>query len=312
MKVIISSPYATQSLHGNTISAMRIAGILEESGHDVEVIQSGNSIPKGAGALIALHARKSHTSILAMKQQCPESKIILYLTGTDLYGDIPEGCPLAIESLSIADAIVVSQDASFNSVPVTYQQKTHVVYNSIILPQLDLAEREPDLFVIASHLRAVKQPFFVVEALGLLDENVRVKLMGSEIDPGSAEQAQTLTQKYPGFEWLGEQTYPQALTWMKRSIATINTSLSEGGANSIGESIMLGRPVIASRIEGNIGMLGEGYDGYFDPHSPAELASLIQKVTKDPSYLSHLEQQVLEQSAKYSRQNESKGWLALL
>jgi len=312
MKVTISSPYATDSLHGNTVSAIRIAGILEESGHVAEVIQSGDPIVEDTGALIALHARKSHASVVAMKQQSPKSKIILYLTGTDLYEDIPNGCPLAIESLEIADTIVVSQEASQKSVPATYQQKTKVVYNSIILPKLAPVERELDLFVIASHLRAVKQPFLAAEALRLSGESVRVKLMGAEIDSGAADFARKLNQSDSRFEWLGEQNYEQTLTWMKRSLATINTSIAEGGANSIGESIALGRPVLATRIEGNVGMLGENYDGYFAPDSPAELASLIKKICHDKSYQAHLEQQVLDQSAKYSRENERKGWLALL
>lgn len=312
MQVVISSPYAIDSLHGNTVSAMRIAGILEESGHVVEVIESGDSIADDSGALIALHARKSHVSVVAMKRQSSESKVILYLTGTDLYEDIPNGCPQAIESLELADTIVVSQEASFQSVPEAYQGKTRVVYNSIILPHLEPVDREVDLFVIASHLRSVKQPFFVVEALKLLEEDVRVKLMGAEIDIGNAELATKLSSDDSRFEWLGEQTYEQTLTWMRRSMATINTSLSEGGANSVGESIALGRPVLASRIEGNIGMLGAEYDGYFDSDSPAALAELMKRICNDDSYLKHLEQQVLKQSAKYSRVNEAKGWLALL
>ncbi len=312
MKIVISSPYATDSLHGNTVSAMRIAGILEESGHFAQVIEAGDSIIEDATSLIALHARKSHAAIMTMKRQSPEGKIILYLTGTDLYEDIPNGCPLAIESLEVSDAIVVSQEASFQSVPVIYQHKAKVVYNSIILPKLEPVEREPDLFVIASHLRAVKQPFLVADSLGLLTNSVRVKLMGSEIDPESAELAQKFNQQDPRFEWLGEQTYPQALRWMKRSIATINTSLAEGGANSVGESIALGRPVLASKIEGNIGMLGEDYDGYFAADSPSELAKLMKKICHESSYQVHLEKQVLKQSAKYSRENERKGWLALL
>ena len=312
MKIVLSSPYSLQSLHGNNISARRIADILRDSGHDVKIIRSGEPIPEGTQVLIALHARKSHAAIIGMKSQCPDAKIILYLTGTDLYGDIPDGCSLAKESLEIADAIIVSQDASLHSVPEEYLHKSRVVYNSISLTGLDTVEREHDLFVIASHMRAVKQPFFVVEALALLDDSVRVKLMGTEIDPGSAELAKKLMQSEPRFEWLGEQTYEQTITWMNCSLATINTSLAEGGANSVGESIVMGRPVLASRIEGNVGMLGEGYDGYFSPDSPAELAELMHKICSDRSFQAHLENQVKKQSTKYSRENERKGWLALL
>ena len=312
MNITISTPYPVDSLHGNTISAKRIEGILAGSNVEVELVQSSETIPSNTDALIALHARKSHASIIGARKLNSEAKIIVYLTGTDLYGDIPNGCQLCTESLEIADAIVVSQEASFNSVPRKYRSKTHVVYNSIQLPKLSEVEQEEGLFTIASHLREVKQPFLAAEALTLVHEPVCVKLLGAEIDKGSVETANLWMGKEPRFEWLGQQSYEQTLTLMKRSVATINTSLSEGGANAVGESIVLGVPVLASKIEGNIGMLGNDYQGYFRSGSASELAGLIHKFMTDPSFRNLLQNQVDERSKKYSRENEREGWLALL
>src|SRR5260370_1450891 len=42
-------------------------------------------------------------------------------------------------------------------------------------------------------------------------------------------------------------------------------SVAEGGANVLVEAITAGTPVLASRISGNIGMLGRRYPGYFEP-----------------------------------------------
>jgi len=287
MNVVISSPYALDSLHGNTISAARIADIL--------------------------HARKSHVAIKAVKEQHPDARVILYLTGTDLYRDMVEGCGQCTESLELADAVVVSQEASLNSIPQTYQEKAVVVYNSISLPEQKVSRRrEKDLFVVASHMRAVKQPFMVVDALAGIDDAVRVKLMGAEIDEGSTIKAREKMLEDERFEYLGTQDYADTIAWMSRSVATINTSLAEGGANSVGESIVLGVPVLASRIEGNIGMLGEDYAGYFSADSATELGELMHRVCSDEVFLAKLEQQVQQRSKKYSRENERKGWLALL
>jgi glycosyltransferase involved in cell wall biosynthesis len=37
----------------------------------------------------------------------------------------------------------------------------------------------------------------------------------------------------------------------------------EGGANVVIEAVRSGVPVLASRIDGNVGLLGAGYDGFF-------------------------------------------------
>ena len=41
------------------------------------------------------------------------------------------------------------------------------------------------------------------------------------------------------------------------------------------EAVTAGTPVLASRIDGNIGMLGEDYEGYFPVGDAAALAALI-------------------------------------
>ncbi len=42
----------------------------------------------------------------------------------------------------------------------------------------------------------------------------------------------------------------------------VQSSVMEGGANAVAEALAAGVPVIASRIAGNVGMLGENYPGY--------------------------------------------------
>jgi glycosyltransferase involved in cell wall biosynthesis len=50
----------------------------------------------------------------------------------------------------------------------------------------------------------------------------------------------------------------------------------EGGAHVILEAVRCGTPVLASRVPGNVGMLGPDYTGYF-PHGDAQaLAALLR------------------------------------
>jgi hypothetical protein len=62
----------------------------------------------------------------------------------------------------------------------------------------------------------------------------------------------------------------------------------EGGAHVIMEAVCSGTPVLASRVPGNIGMLGADYEGYFAHGDARGLAHLLKvcratERTDDPS-----------------------------
>ena len=82
----IVTPAPPGSLHGNRINALRWQGFLKNLGYSSRLTQSwsGNHI----NLLIALHAYRSHSSILQFKQQYPSHPVILMMTGTDLYRDL--------------------------------------------------------------------------------------------------------------------------------------------------------------------------------------------------------------------------------
>ncbi|MGJ8657869.1 MAG: glycosyltransferase [Akkermansiaceae bacterium] len=292
---------------------MRVVSILVDAGVDAEVLSSGEEVGV-ADVMIALHARKSAHFTEDFIELNPTGKVIVYLTGTDLYSDIPDGCPICEQSLERADALVVSQEASLASVPEKYRAKTVVVHASIQLPVevVDDSVTEPDLFLCVGHLRAVKQSFMAVKSLQLLDESVRLVLLGKEVDVDSGEIARKWEVEDSRFQWLGGVSYKESLKWMQRSVVTINTSLMEGGANSVGESIVLGVPVLASKVEGNVGMLGEDYVGYFSANSEQELAELMYRVLNDQCFLSKLRDQVGVRSKRFLRESETKDWVNLI
>ncbi len=82
------------------------------------------------------------------------------------------------------------------------------------------------------------------------------------------------------------------------------SSVMEGGANVIIEAVACGVPVVASRIPGNIGMLGHDYDGYFPLGDAAQLALLLERTSRDAGFLNHLRQQCALRAALFAPARE--------
>jgi hypothetical protein len=49
--------------------------------------------------------------------------------------------------------------------------------------------------------------------------------------------------------------------------------------------------VLASRIDGNVGMLGEAYDGYFPVGDAQALVTMLERCKNEPQFLDHLNKQ---------------------
>src|SRR5258706_15789386 len=106
MKIGIVTPAPPDSRHGNRVTALRWATILRRLGNHVSLLQTYDGKPYDL--LVALHARRSHSSIVSFRRHNPEAPVIVALTGTDLYSDIRTN-HLARKSLQIATRIVVLQ-----------------------------------------------------------------------------------------------------------------------------------------------------------------------------------------------------------
>jgi glycosyltransferase involved in cell wall biosynthesis len=78
----------------------------------------------------------------------------------------------------------------------------------------------------------------------------------------------------------------------------------EGGAHVVIEAIRSGTPVLASRIDGNLGLLGEAYEGCFEPGDDAALASLIARARDDADMLPRLAAQLAPRAALFAPEAE--------
>ena len=67
----------------------------------------------------------------------------------------------------------------------------------------------------------------------------------------------------PRYRWTGALPHGLTRCAIRNAHLLVHPSLMEGGANVIVEAITAGTPVIASRVSGNVGMLGRNYPGLF-------------------------------------------------
>ena len=79
--------------------------MLRSAGHRVAVSQAWEG--ERCDALIALHARRSHASVLKFEERS-DAPLIVALSGTDLYRDLPDSAE-ARRSLELADRVIVLQ-----------------------------------------------------------------------------------------------------------------------------------------------------------------------------------------------------------
>ena len=265
--------------------------------------------------LIALHARRSHGAALRFKERHPSRPLVVVLTGTDVYGDIHTDAG-ARESLDLADRLVSLQPLAIRELPSHVQPKLRPIIQSAHPtpgPGPSPKSRTFDVCVVG-HLREVKDPFRTAFAAQRLSASSRVRVLhlGGALSPEMARQAEQEASRNPRYHWLGELPHWRTRRIMKRSRLLAHTSLAEGGANVISEAVVDGLPVVASAIPGNVGLLGEGYPGYFDSESTAGLTELLVRAETDPDFMSALQAgcAVLEPHAR--PEAEQEGWRRLV
>jgi glycosyltransferase involved in cell wall biosynthesis len=79
----------------------------------------------------------------------------------------------------------------------------------------------------------------------------------------------------------------------------------EGGAHVVIEALRSGTPVLASRIDGNLGILGRDYAGCFDVGDDVALAGLLVRARQDRAMLRALQQQLAPRAPLFSPAAES-------
>jgi len=272
---------------GNRVTALRWRRLLRELGHRVEVRQT--LAPGRGDVLIALHARRSAEAIARFRRERPEAPLVVALTGTDLYLDLPHSAE-ARRSLRLATRIVVLQPAALRELPRAVRAKVRVVRQSATPVRGAPVKRRTFDVAVVGHLRAVKDPFRAEEAVRRLPAGSRLRVLhaGSALEPGLERAAAERARANARYRFLGELPGWQARRLIAGSRLLVLTSIAEGGANVISEAVVAGVPILASRIPSSEGLLGKRYPGFFPVGDTEALRRLLLRAESDPRFLSRL------------------------
>ena len=167
---------------------------------------------------------------------------------------------------------------------------------------------------VIGHLRPVKDPFRTAHAARMLRESSRIRVLqiGKAMTDAIAARARKEMLVNHRYEWLGERSRSQVRRILAKSRLCILSSRMEGGANVLSEAIVASVPILASRIDGNIGILGEEYPGYFGVGDTEQLVQLMTRAETCPEYLADLSARVTNLSPLFSVAREQQAWADLI
>jgi putative glycosyltransferase (TIGR04348 family) len=312
MKVCLVTPAPPGSRKGNRVTALRWARILRDLDLRVAVVEEYRG--ERCDLLVALHALRSFPSVERYRSAHPDGPLIVALTGTDLYGSIHTHAE-ARRALDLATRLVVLQPLGVAELPPSVRAKTRVIYQSVPTPRIRPTPRR-DLFEVCvlGHLRPVKDPFRAALAARLLPPTSRVRVLhvGAALSPEMAEQARAEAAGNPRYRWLAEVPRWKALRVLARCRLLVLSSQLEGGANVISEALAASVPVLASRIAGTVGLLGEDYPGYFPVGDTDALARLLERAETDVAFYRQLQARCSRLRPLFDPEREQRSWQRLL
>lgn len=313
MNIILITPAKKQSKTGNRVTASRWERLLRGLGHRVAVQSDWDGTP--GDMMVAIHAWRSASSITRFRQQFPGRPLVVALSGTDIYRFRHSHPGETLRSMETADALVCLHDLVSRAIPEAYRKKLHVIHQSAT--PLTRARRPSvrtfDVCVVG-HLRDEKDPFRAAYAARSLPRQSRLRVihLGKAHNDEWAAQAHAEMELNPRYHWRGEVGAWQVREQFLRAHALVHSSIMEGGANVVSEAVVANLPVIASDIDGNVGLLGEDYPGYYPVGDTGALCSLLQRAETDRHFLRRLHEYGNKRKHLFTPERESRRWQTLL
>lgn len=308
--IVIVTPALADANNGNWQTARRWGRMLSGA-YRVRLASTWDGGDEDV--MVALHARRSAASVTQWRTLRPAAPLIVVLTGTDLYRDI-ESDTSARASLEAADRLIVLNQLGAESLPKGLNSKARVVLQSCTARKTLPKTGQHLRALMVGHLRAEKSPQTYFDAARQLKGRPDVLLdhVGAALDPAIGALAGALTAENPRYRWLGGLPHAATRRRIQAAHLLVHPSRMEGGAHVVIEAVRSGTPVLASRIDGNVGLLGENYDGYFPVDNASALATLLQRLRDEPAKLNHLQQQCGERAPLFEPTRESANLHALI
>jgi putative glycosyltransferase (TIGR04348 family) len=313
MKIVIITPQGPNSRTGNRVAASRWARLLRGLGHRVRVASDYDGA--AADLMVAVHAWRSAAAIGQFKARYPDRPVVLQLSGTDIYQYIKSDPEPTLRAMTLADRLVALNDLAWRAVPKRLRARLSVIHQSA--PRPPRPRRPSPRAVVVSvigHLRDVKDPLRAAEAARLLpkESRVRIEQVGRAYTADWARRARAEMAANPRYVWHDDVPAAAVRRLLARSHAMVISSLSEGGANVVSEAAVAGVPILASRMDGNVGLLGADYPGYFPVGDTRALTRLLRRLEDDPRFVRQLARAVAHCAPLFRPAREAAAWRRLL
>ena len=312
MNIRLVTPAPRGSRAGNRASANRWAAILRRLGH--RVVVSTDYAGESADLMVALHAWRSADAIARFAADYPTRPLVVVLTGTDAYRVIHSHRATTLASLDAADHIIGLHALVGNVLPERLRGRLHVIVQSARPLRQRRPARRSFRVCFAGHLREEKDPLRpALAARGLPSASrIRVDAYGGAHTEDWAKAARQEMALNPRYRWHGEIAHAELRRVYARSHLLVLPSVMEGGANVISEAVMAGLPVIASDIEGSIGLLGADDPGDYPVRDADALRDRLLQAESDSGFYAALGAACAARRHQFTPAQEQAGWARLL
>lgn len=268
---------------GNHVSAERFSLSLQKLGWRVrmvavaetEVEPINRALQQRPDVVLLLNAYRSGRP-WQLSQGASTIPFAVLMTGTDLNQDLKNSPRAEIINriLSGAGAIIIqnqlARDELLLSAP-PWRDKLWLLPPGIILGDDRYPLRETlklassDLLMVhPASIRPVKGNLELLQlASGVLSANPRIHLAycGPILDQAYGELFLNRLKKEQRASYLGEIPCAAMADVLRQADLVLNNSSSEGMSNALVEAVSLGRPILASDIQGNRSLVQNGING---------------------------------------------------
>ena len=309
MKISLITPAPKATRTGNRTTAVRWGRMLRSLGHNVALATRYDDTP--ADLMIALHAWRSADSVRAWRARYPQAPLIVGLGGTDIYRFQQSDPDVTLGSMRLADMLVGLHDLVSDAIPADMHSKLRVIYQSVPpLPRRLPPLRDAFEVLVVGHLREEKDPLRTAQAARLLPVASRIRVVHLGMAHGEqwSEAAQAEMAENPRYQWRGEVPGWAVRRAMARAPLMVLSSIMEGGANVVSEALVAGVPILASRIDGSVGLLGRDYPGYFPVGDTTGLAALLHRAETDAAFMAELRCQCAARAPLFDPAHEQRAW----
>ncbi len=309
-RVCLYIPSLAPQASGNAVTGQRLARMFRRLGYDVTV--GAEVVP--CDLMVALNAYRSAAAVEAYRRLHPDGALVVVLTGTDLYRYLREEPQPVLATMAAADVLVGLHDLVRRDVPAAVRDRVRVVLEGTDLPELPRTPRDGALNVaVIGHLRDEKDPLRTALAVRDLPgpSQIQVNHYGAAYTPQWESEARSEMLHNPRYRWHGEVDRVVLRDVYCDAHVLVQSSRIEGGSNVVSEAVASGLPVLATRIPGNVGVLGERYEGYFGLGDTDGLRARLQPAEDEPYFLHDLRASLRDRQGRVSIEQETRDWAAI-